>query len=149
MKIAVDTAILIRANSKAAGPARELLQAIQDSGSQLILSPYVLAEVDRVLRYPRIQNLYHLSDRDICAYLHDVESYAEMVVPAQDPPIVLKDANDDPVVYTALAGQADVLCTMDKHFYEPNVLAFCSRQGIQLMTDVELLRFLRQLIPGS
>jgi hypothetical protein len=42
-----------------------------------------------------------------------------------------------------------VLCTVDKHFYEPNVLAFCARHGIQLMTDVELLRFLRKLIPGG
>ncbi len=61
----------------------------------------------------------------------------------------LKDANDDPVVYTAVSGQADVLCTVDKHFYEPDVFAFCSRQGIQLMTDVKLLHLLRQLIPGS
>ena len=149
MRIAVDTAILIRANSKATGPARELLQAIQDSGSQLIRSPYVLSEIDRVLRYPRIQNLYHLSDGAICAYLRDLESYADIVEPAERPPIVLKDANDDPVVYTAVAGQADVLCTVDKHFYEPNVLAFCSRRGIQLMTDLELLYFLRHLIPGN
>jgi len=147
MRIAVDTAILIRANTKATGPARELLQAIQDSGSQLILSPYVLAEVDRVLRYPRIQNLYHLSDGAIWTYLRDLESYADIVEPAQGPPIVLKDANDDPVVYTSVAGQADVLCTVDRHFYEPNVIAFCYRQGIQLMTDVELLHFLRQLNP--
>ena len=149
MRVVVDTAILIRANTRATGPARELLQAIQDSGSQLILSPYVLTEVDRVLRYPRIQDLYHLSDGMIWTYLRDLESYADIVELAQGPPVVLKDANDDPIVYTAVAGQADVLCTVDKHFYEPNVLAFCFRQGIQLMTDVELLHFLRQLTPSG
>jgi predicted nucleic acid-binding protein len=90
-----------------------------------------------------------MSDGEIWAYLRDLESYAEIVEPAKGPPIVLKDANDDPVVYTAVAGQADILCTVDKHFYEPDVFAFCSRQGIQLMTDVELLHLLRQLIPGS
>ena len=145
MRIAVDTAILIRANAKATGPARMLLHAIQDSGSQLVLSPYVLAELDRVLRYPRIQTLYRLSDENIWTFLRDLEAYADIVEPAQGPPVVLKDANDDPVIYTAVAGQADILCTVDKHFYEPNVLAFCFRQGIQLMTDLELLHFLRQL----
>ncbi|MDZ4798817.1 MAG: putative toxin-antitoxin system toxin component, PIN family [Bryobacteraceae bacterium] len=111
MRIAVNTAILIRATSKATGPARELLQAIQDSGSQLILSPYVLAEAERVLRYPGIQRLYNLSDGAIWTYIRDLESYADIVEPAQGPPIVLKDANDDPVLYTAVAGQADILCT--------------------------------------
>ena len=96
MRIAVDTAILIRANAKATGPARMLLQAIQDSGSQLVLSPYVLAEVDWVLRYPRIQTLYRLSDENIWTFLRDLEAYADIVEPAQGPPVVLKDANDDP-----------------------------------------------------
>ena len=65
--------------------------------------------------------------------------------PAEGPPVVLKDPNDDPVVYTAVAGGADVICTVDRHFYQPNVLAFCSRHGIQLMTDIELLHALRQV----
>jgi hypothetical protein len=68
----------------------------------------------------------------------------EIVAPAEGPPIVLKCPDDDPVVYTALAGAADVTCTVDRHFYEPNVLEFCSRYGIQVMDDVELLRILRQ-----
>lgn len=119
MRIAVDTAILIRANGKATGPAKDLLQAVPDSGSRLVLSPYVLGELDRVLRYPRIQALYRLTDDEIWRYLRLLESIADIVDPAEGPPIVLKDPNDDPVVYTALAGQADILCTVDKHFYEP------------------------------
>ncbi len=59
MRIAVDTAILIRGNVRATGSAKDLLlKAIPDSGTRLVLSPYVLAEVDRVLRYTRIQALY-------------------------------------------------------------------------------------------
>src|SRR6266851_514956 len=147
MRVAVDTAILIRANAKASGPAKELLQVIQRTGARLVLSPYVLDEIQRVLRYPRIQALYHLRDGDIWDYVHLLESISDIVEPAEGPPIVLKDPNDDPVIYTALAGQADVLCTVDKHFYEPNVLAFCSRNGIQLMTDIELLHALQRATP--
>ena len=147
MRIAVDTAILIRAHAKAAGPAKELLQVIQDSGARLVLSAYVLAEVDRVLRYPRLQALFHMSDGDIWRYVHLLESIADTVDLAEGPPIVLKDSNDDPIVYTALAGHADILCTVDKHFYEPNVLSFCVRHRIRIMTDVELLQFLRGFVP--
>ena len=145
MRVVLDTAILIRANAKATGPAKELFRLIQESGTHLILSPYMLSELERVFQYPRILNLYRLSEADISAFLRTLRSYAEVVEPAEGPPIVIKDSDDDPIVYTAIAGQAEVLCTVDKHFYEPNVLAFCSLHGIQLMTDIELLFALRRL----
>ena len=149
MRAAIDTAILVRANAKATGSAKELVQALQASGTRLIISPYLLDEVQRVLRYPRLQTIYRLTDGDIWEHVRFLESISEIVEPAEGPPIVLKDPNDDPVVYTALAGQADVLCTVDKHFYEPNVVAFCSRNGIQLITDVELLHALRRATVGG
>ena len=148
MRITVDTAILVRANAKATGPARELVQVIKVSGSRLVVSPYVLDEIQRVPRYPRLQAIYNLTNGDIWEHVRFLESISEIVEPAEGPPIVLKDPKDDPVVYTALAGQVDVLCSVDKHFYEPNVLAFCSRHRIQLMTDVELLHVLRRTLWG-
>lgn len=109
-----------------------------------VISPYVLQEVQRVLDYPRLQAIYNLTSGDIWEHVRFLEGNSELVEPADGPPIVLKDPKDDPVIYTAIAGQVDVLCTVDKHFYEPNVLAFCSRHRIQLMTDVELLHVLRR-----
>jgi hypothetical protein len=53
--------------------------------------------------------------------------------------------NDDPVLYTAVAAGADVLCVKDRDFYDPNVMAFCKRQDIELMDDIALLRLLLKL----
>lgn len=103
MRIAVDAAILIRGNARASGPAKDLLQVIPETGSRLVLSPYILGEIDQVLRYPRIQALYHLSDGEIRRYFRFLESIGDIVDPAEGPGVVLKDPNDDPVVYTALA----------------------------------------------
>jgi predicted nucleic acid-binding protein len=108
------------------------------------LSPFLLAEVNRVLRYPRVQALYPLNVDEIRDHLQSLESLADLVIPGEGRPIVVKDPNDDPVVYTALVGQADVLCTVDRHFYDPSVLSFCARYGFQIMTDVELLHALRE-----
>jgi putative PIN family toxin of toxin-antitoxin system len=146
MRITLDTAILVRTNVKATGPAKELLKTIERSGSVLVLSAFLIREVGRVLKYPRIQSVYQLTDADIQEHIEYLESLGEIVAPAEGPPIVLKCPDDDPVVYTALAGAADVICTVDRHFYEPNVLEFCSRYGIRIMDDVELLRILRQEI---
>jgi len=144
MRITLDTEIIIRTNIKATGPAKELLETIQQYGAVLVLSPFLIREVERVLRYPRIQALYKLSDADIRQHLEYLQSFAEIVTPAEGPPVVLKDPDDDPVIYTALAGAADVICTVDGHFYEPGVIAFCNRYGIRIMNDVELLYILRQ-----
>ena len=144
MRITPDTAILVRTSVRSAGPARELMKLIERSGARLVLSPFLLNELERVLRYPRMQALYRLSDDEIREHIEYLRVLSDVVLPLEGSPVVLKDPNDDPVVYTALAGQADVLCTVDQHFYEPNVLSFCSRYGVRVMTDLELLEVLRR-----
>jgi putative PIN family toxin of toxin-antitoxin system len=143
MRVTPDTAILVRAHAKATGPAQKLVAALKERGGTLILSQFLLDEVVKTLRYPRLQARYGMTDEDIAKHLQYLRSFAEIVVPAEGPIIVSKDQDDDPVVYTVVAGQADVICTVDRHFYEPDVLAFCSRRGIRVMSDVELLRDLR------
>lgn len=137
MRITPDTMVLVRTNVRAFGPARELLKVVHQIGARLVVSPFILDEVRRVLSYPRIQAMYHLSGVEIGEHLQYIESLSDIVIPLEGQPVVLKDPNDDPVVFTALAGQADVLCTGDKHFYEPDVLSFCSRYGVRLMAEVE------------
>jgi len=45
---------------------------------------------------------------------------------------------------TALAGNADVVCTRDADFFPEEVQRFSAAHGIQILTDLELLRSLRQ-----
>jgi hypothetical protein len=44
------------------GPARRLLEVILSGPYDLVLSEFLLDELARVLRYPRLQNLYKLTD---------------------------------------------------------------------------------------
>jgi hypothetical protein len=54
---------------------------------------------------------------------------------------VLSDPADDPVPYTAAAGAADILCTLNtRHFSSPAVGAFCEEHGIRVMTELDILR---------
>jgi len=73
---------------------------------------------------------------------HMLKSFAEIYDPVVSEPVVRKDPNDDPIIYTAVVGKADVICTMDQHFYDPPVLEFCRMRNIRVMTDVELLSLL-------
>jgi hypothetical protein len=35
-----------------------------------------------------------------------------------------------------------VICTLDRHFYDPPVIEFCRMRNIRIMTDVELIGLL-------
>src|ERR1035441_10386293 len=87
MRMTLDTAILVRTNVKATGPAKELLKTIERSGSVIVLSAFLIREVGRVLKYPRIQSVYRLTDADIQQHIEYLQSLGEIVVPAEGPPI--------------------------------------------------------------
>ncbi len=140
MRITPDTGILVRMNSVASGPARRLLDVIFDGPHELILSEFLLKETARVLRYPRMQTLYKLTEKDISEHVDLLRARSDLVDPVVHAPVVLADPNDDPVVYTAVAGRADVLCAMDRDFYSPQVIIFCRENGIEVMNTLSCSR---------
>jgi len=143
MRIVLDTNVLVRANIKVQGPARDLLLKIAYSDHVLVTSPFLLREVERALAYPRLQKLWRLTLQDIQEHVQFLVKISELVHPIIEAPVVLQDPNDDPVVYTAIQGKADVLCTLDRDFYEAEVVAFCRKRGVSVVDDVELLQKLK------
>ena len=142
MRIAPDSAILVRANKRSTGPARSLFEVIRKQGHPLIVSPFLLKEIARVLKYPRMQKAFKLSEAEIVEFIAELESFAEIYDPVVSEPVVRKDPNDDPIIYTAVVGKADVICTLDRHFSDPPVLEFCRMRDIRVMSDLELLALL-------
>ena len=152
MRIVLDTNILVRANAKAKGPARKLLQVIVNSPEHvLLLSPFLLMELERVLSYDRVRAVVKLNDEEIAEYLSYLraEEVSEIVFPGLSPRVVPSDADDDPVVHTAVVGRADLICTLNRHFFHPSVLDYCQQRGILVATDVEMLDFLRSQGPAT
>ncbi len=143
MRIVLDTNVLVRANVKVQGPARDLLLKIAYGDHVLITSPFLLREVERALAYPRLQKLWQLSLQDIQEHVQFLVEISELVCPNVEAPVVLQDPNDDPVVYAATDGRADVLCTLDRDFLAPEVVAFCLERGVSILNDVELLQKLK------
>ena len=132
MRIVADTAVLVRMNVKAAGPARLVLERTPAA----VLSTFVLQEVERVLKDAGSVRV------DAREQIEQFVSVAQILNPIIREPVVLNDPDDDPVIYTAVDGQADILCTLDRHFYAPGVIEFCRNHGISVMNDIELLRSL-------
>jgi len=144
MRIVLDANILVRANTRSHGPARELFDVIRSrSDHVLVLSRYILREVSRTLLYPRLQEQYRLSEKDIQEHVELLQRVSTVVEPILADPVVRNDPDDDPVIYTAVEGRADVLCTRDADMYAPEVIAFCRHRGIEIMNEVDLLHKIR------
>jgi predicted nucleic acid-binding protein len=107
----------------------------------LVLSEFIVDELKRVLQYPRIQARYNLTVIQAEAFAAQTAAAAWMVATPGMRPAVSSDPGDDPILYTAADGKADILCTLNtRHFTGPKVGAFCAHHGIRVMTDLEALR---------
>ena len=144
MRIVLDTNILTRAVTGPSGPAAAVLRAII-SPHLLVISPFLLSELTRVLGYERIRPMHGMDDAGIAHYVHQIQEQSLMVDPAGAAMAVsvLHDPQDDPILATALAGHVDVLCTLDRHFRHPDVLTLCTAHALRILSDLELLTELR------
>ena len=146
MRIVLDTNILVRANAKAKGPARELLLLIVNSPEHvLLLSPFLLQELERVFAYDRVRTATKLTEEEVAEFLSYIRAreVSEIIFPGPAPRIVPSDADDDPVVHTAVVGRAEILCTLNRHFYHADVLEYCKAHGVLIGSDVAILDLLR------
>ena len=143
MRIVFDTNVLARAHQLAHGPARRGLLFVATGSDVLILSQYLLQELRRILAYPRVLKSSGLTARDISEYLDYLARVSTLVHPLPVPEKLMRDPADEPVLGTALAGKADVICTRDADFYTEEVRRFSAACGIQILSDLELLRALR------
>lgn len=144
MRVVLDTNILARARTGPRGPAGDALRIVlQDQ--LLIVSPSLLTELSRVLKYPRMRELHGADDAGIDEYIRDLQQAACVVAPAEplNPPLVTNDPDDDAVIAAALAGAATVICTRDRHLLHTDVRAQCAGIGIKILTELELLAQIR------
>ena len=55
----------------------------------------------------------------------------------------IRDVADTAVVQTAIAGEADLICTIDADFYDAAMARFLSQAGIRVLDDVAVMQMLR------
>jgi putative PIN family toxin of toxin-antitoxin system len=139
LRLVLDTNTLIRAHHRIPSLARRLLRTLLERGNRLILSNEIIAEVTKVLRYPRFQQLYGLTDAELLEYAQFLQSISTLVSldPRYSAP--LRDPYDLIVLQTAELGEADILCTHDDDFYDHTILAYCAARGIEVCDEASLL----------
>src|SRR5438445_1674204 len=98
MRVVLDTNVLARSTKYATGPARGCFLRFESGQHTLVVSTYLLAELARVLTYPRLMARHGLSPEEVREFLAAVETVGEMVATPLDSveAIVSADPEDDP-----------------------------------------------------
>ncbi len=143
-KIVLDTNIIARAVVSPRGLAAELFQRVISNDNLLCTSGFMLAELDRVLRYPRLRKIHDLSDTEIEDFVRSVQQLALVIdVEAAQTASVTRDRDDDPVIATAIRTKAKYLCSIDQDIHAADVVEHCLAFGVEVVSDVTLIQILR------
>lgn len=103
----------------------------------LVTAPELLEELDRVLRYPRLQRYYSETERTRFVAL--LMALAEVVDLPETIPRICRDPDDDQVIACAVVGQADVIVSGDR-----DLLALEQVGRIPVLSAAQFLEMLEQ-----
>ncbi|MBL8814954.1 MAG: putative toxin-antitoxin system toxin component, PIN family [Planctomyces sp.] len=143
MRIVLDSNILARAACGPPSPAAELLIRTLRSPYTICMSPVLLDELNRILRYDRVRKMHRMQDSEIDAFIDHLRLSCLMVEPTKSKTPVSTDPDDDWVIATALQAESKVICTLDRHLKTAAVIEYCQQRGIEVLSDVELLARLK------
>lgn len=111
----LDTNILVRLALKKTDAAWKLWNALLEDKFQLALSESILAELDRVLHYPRISRKHKITAAVRQEYLEALRENAILVEELYEVARIETDPTDDMILACALEAYADYIVTEDNH----------------------------------
>ncbi len=135
LKIVLDTHVFVSSLLSKHGPPARVVDAWHEQRFLLCCSPAILAEVQRVLAYPKLRDKYHLTPEDTDTLL-DLLQHDTLMVPGE----ITMDAAipDDPTaeifLICAIEAEADLIISGDRH-----LLALDAYAGIPIVTVQTLL----------
>ena len=122
LRVVIDTNVIVSGILSRSGAPAAILDAWRERRFLLLSSPDIVAEVRSVLRYPRIQKKYPLSDEDIDQITTLLEHDALLVGgSAEVAGSVRVDPSDEIFLACALDGEADVIVSGDHHLLDLEV----------------------------
>lgn len=132
LRIVLDTNVLLSGLAYPASVPGKILAAWRHGAVEVLLSPYILGELRRVL--PKLAHRHGLSSTEIDDLVDMLSIQAEVIEPAATNEPRLRDLNDQPVLGTLLmalqSSTADYLVTGDK-----DLLALASSYPIVTPSD--------------
>ncbi len=135
MRVVPDTNVLVSA-IVFGGPPGQIMERSAQGDLQLILSPALIDELREVLR-----RKFGFSDAAVYQAETLLRRISTLVEPQQTVTLISADPQDNRVLEAALAGDADVIVSGDRHLLDLKTFG-----AVSIVTPRELLRI---LLPGK
>ncbi len=116
LRVILDTNVIVSAVISDKGAPRRIYEAWREGRFNLVTAPVLIVEVDGVLRRPKIQQRYRLTDIDIASQLLLLSTQAYQI---PDPDLdsvepIVGDPADNMFLACCLSSQPDFLVTGDQ-----------------------------------
>jgi putative PIN family toxin of toxin-antitoxin system len=129
VKVVLDTNVFV-SGVFFGGPPYKILEAWRDGKIQLLLSPAILEEYQRVMRELAVQ----FPEIEVEAPIDFMIVHSEIILPPSLPPVIQADLSDDKFLECAVAGEAICIVTGDKH-----LLKLLKFRGISILKPREFV----------
>ena len=136
MIVVIDANVFLSAVINLSGVPAAIMNAWRSRRFSVVTSAALRAELGEILSRPETARYVRATPDAVTTMLRDLDQAAKLVEP--DPvSAVQADPDDDPVLGTATAGQADYVVTGDRH-----LLAIGTFRGIPIVTPAQFLALL-------
>jgi len=138
--VVLDTNVVVAALLWEGVPRALLERVAAEERIVAVVSPALIAELERVLRRPRLAERVRATGRTAEQLVSRYCGMAATVTPLTVAPIVVADSDDDHVLALAVAAQASLVITGDRS----HLLPIGRHEGIAIVTPRAALDFLEQ-----
>jgi putative PIN family toxin of toxin-antitoxin system len=138
LRVVLDTNVYVSGTILSYRTPFEILQAWRRHEYVLVTSEAIIAELERVLRYPRIRDRYTIGEEDIVRLVTSLRADALVVPGDYQLSGVSPDPEDDKFLACALEAQANCIVTGD-----PDLLVLKCYTGVDILQPREFLQRVR------
>ncbi len=140
MRLVLDTAVIVAATRSDGGASRQLAEGALKRRFELLLSVPLVLEYEAVLKRPEQIAASGGTVEDVDKLLTAFIAVARPVYRSYFWRPLLRDADDDMVLETALSGNADLLVTWNLRDFEPAA----SGLGIRVVAPRDALKQIKE-----
>ena len=115
IRVVLDANVFVSALLSPGGASAEILSAWRDERFHLVISPAILEEIDRVLRYPKIRTRHRWRDAQLRRFIEDLAHLAILIPGELTLSVIADDPPDDRYLECAIEGDADHIVSGDEH----------------------------------
>lgn len=135
LRVVIDTNVFISSLLSTKGAPYQLMELWRDGRFLLIISPYLVQELTRVLTYPRIVKRLRFTGAETATIVQYLLANAEMTPGTLQLPGVTRDPKDDAIIACAQEARAHYVITGDD-----DLLVMGEYQGIKIMTPGDFIK---------